>query len=136
MKNTFFAYLAAIGLIFSSAETFAGASSMNSPNSDASSTKPLSKISEVQNMPDDTMVYIQGYITQSLGDEMYVFQDDSGTMNIEIDDDLMANNTASPSTIVWIAAEVNKEGDITSLEAEEIQFMPTINSANNMNTSN
>jgi len=107
----------------------------HSNDSHSAEAKPLSKVSAVQNMPDDSMVYIQGYIIQNLGDEMYVFQDDTGTMNIEIDDDLMAENTASPTTVVWIAAEVNKEGDITSLEAEEIQFMPEMNTATNMSAS-
>ena len=132
MKNKFLVCLTAVGLLLSGA-AFAGTQSADTHSAAA---KPLSKISAVQNMPDDSMVYIQGVITQNLGDEMYVFQDDTGAMNIEIDDDLMAGNTVSPTTVVWIAAEVNKEGDITSLEAEEIQFMPESTSANNMSTSN
>ena len=131
MKNKLLTYLIAAGLMLSGA-AFAG---MHSDTNHSAKAKPLSKVSAVQNMPDDSMVYIQGYITQNLGDEMYVFQDDTGTMNIEIDDDLMAGNTTSPTTVVWIAAEVNKEGDITSLEAEEIQFMPEMNTATNISSS-
>lgn len=131
MKNKFLVCLTAAGLLLSGA-AYSGMASSDSHSAEA---KPLSKISAVQNMPDDSMVYIQGYITQNLGDEMYVFQDDTGSMNIEIDDELMAGNTTSPTTIVWIAAEVNKEGDITSLEAEEIQFMPEMNTATNTTSS-
>jgi uncharacterized protein (TIGR00156 family) len=80
-------------------------------------------------MNDDTMVYIQGYITQNLGDEKYTFQDESGTMTVEIDGDLMKNNSVSPTTLVWIAAEVDKDGDIVELDAEEIQIMPENNMA-------
>lgn len=132
MKNKLLACVIAAGLMLSGA-AFAG---MHSDADHSAKAKPLSKVSAVQNMPDDSMVYIQGYITQNLGDEMYVFQDDTGTMNIEIDEDLMSGNTVSPTTVVWIAAEVNKEGDITSLEAEEIQFMPESTSASNMKGSN
>ena len=131
MKNKFLVCLTAAGLLLSST-VYAGMASSDDHSSDA---KPISKISAVQNMPDDSMVYIQGYITQNLGNEMYVFQDDTGSMNIEIDDELMAGNATSPTTVVWIAAEVNKEGDITSLEAEEIQFMPEMNTATNTNSS-
>lgn len=98
----------------------ANAASMASDNSD----KPVSQVSEVKNMPDDSMVYVQGYLIQNLGNENYTFQDDSGTMTVEIDDDLMGSNAYSPTTLVWIAAEVNKQGNIVALEAEEIQFIP------------
>ena len=130
MKKIILTCLAVAGVILGGAEAFAGDGMAKNHAAD----KPISKVSAVQNMPEDSMVYLQGYITQNLGNEMYVFQDDTGTMNIEIDDDLMAGNTASPTTVVWVAAEVDKNGDITSLEAEEIQFMPEMTTAGNTNT--
>lgn len=96
----------------------------NAANTDANKTKPLSKVSDVQNMADDSVVYIQGYIIQNLGNEMYVFQDDTGKINVEIDDDMLGNNI-SPNTVVWIAATVdNENGEPVSLEVEEIQVLP------------
>ena len=84
----------------------------------------ISKVSDVKNMADDTTVYIQGYLVQNLGNEMYVFQDDSGKINVEIDDDLLSGAIA-PNAIVWIAATVDNEtGQPVSLEAEEIQLVP------------
>lgn len=120
MKNKFLACLAVAAAMFCTTTSFAG-------NMHKSVDKPVSKVSEVNNMADDTMVYLQGYLVQNLGNEMYIFQDASGTMTIEIDDDLIANNTVSPETMVWIAAEVDKNGDVVSLEADEIQFMPATN---------
>ena len=117
MKSKFLSVLAAAAVIFGAAAVNAGTTS--------TSEKPVSQVSAVQNMPEDTMVYIQGYLIQNLGNEMYTFQDDSGTITVEIDDDLLAPPSAMPNTLVWIAAEVNKDGDVTSLEAEEIQFLPT-----------
>jgi len=117
MKFKFLSVLAAIGIVCGAAT--AGAGTANS------SDKPLSQVSAVQNMPEDTMVYIQGYLIQNLGNEMYTFQDDSGTITVEIDDDLLSPAATAPNTLVWIAAEVNKDGNVTSLEAEEIQFLPT-----------
>ncbi|MBR1840545.1 MAG: NirD/YgiW/YdeI family stress tolerance protein [Alphaproteobacteria bacterium] len=131
MKKIILTCLAIAGLIFSGSDAFAGDHMAKNHSTD----KPISKVSSVQNMPDDSMVYLQGYITQNLGDEMYVFQDDSGTMNIEIDDDLMTGNTIAPTTVVWVAAEVNKDGDVTSLEAEEIQFMPEMTTTGNTDMS-
>ncbi|MBR1826015.1 MAG: NirD/YgiW/YdeI family stress tolerance protein [Alphaproteobacteria bacterium] len=131
MKLKFLSLLAAAGVMFGALST-ATAGTMQS--SDAAD-KPISQVSDVQNMSDDTTVYIQGYLIQNLGNEMYMFQDDSGTIAIEIDDDLLASDTVAPNALVWIVAEVNKNGQVTSLEAEEIQFLPsqatnTTNSAN------
>jgi len=118
MKNKILALTTAIAMICGAFSV--QAASMNSDGTD----KPISHVSDVKNMPDDTMVYIQGYLIQNLGNENYTFQDDSGTLTVEIDDDLMGSNMYSPTTLVWIAAEVDKQGDIVSLEAEEIQFLP------------
>lgn len=116
MKSKFLSVLAALGVVF-------GAVAVNAGTTQAD--KPISQVSAVQNMPEDTMVYIQGYLIQNLGNEMYTFQDDSGTITVEIDGDLLAPTAATPNALVWIAAEVNKDGNVTSLEAEEIQFLPT-----------
>lgn len=97
--------------------------SANAANHDAKNAT-VSKVSDVQNMADDAVVYIQGYLVQNLGDEMYVFQDDSGKINIEIDDDLL-NGAIAPDAVVWIAATVdNENGQPVTLEAEEIQMLP------------
>ena len=119
MKFKLLSCLAATGILFSAFGAVAGNSqNMNSGN------KPISHVSDIKNMPDDTMVYIQGYLTQNNGGEMYTFQDDSGTLMVEIDDDLMQPNMNLPTTMVWIAAEVDRDGDVVSLDAEEIQILP------------
>lgn len=120
MKKKIIFYLTAVAMVFGIYAANAASDNMKSAGTD----KTVSQVSDVKNMPDDTMVYIQGYLTENLGDEVYTFQDDSGTMTVEIDDDLMNPNTFSPTSLVWIAAEVDKKGDIVSLEAEEIQFLP------------
>lgn len=119
----FFSVLALVAVLLTGTDALA-AHDMN---------KKVSKVSEINSMDDDAVVYIQGYIIQNLGDENYVFQDDTGSINIEIDDDLISENTIAPETVVWIAATVDKDGDITSLEAEELVFVPNNTVAGNMN---
>ncbi|MBR6355251.1 MAG: NirD/YgiW/YdeI family stress tolerance protein [Alphaproteobacteria bacterium] len=121
MKYKFLSLFAAAGMLFGA---FSAANAGTTPSA-SGAEKPISQVSDVSNMPDDTTVYIQGYLTQNLGNEMYMFQDNSGTITIEIDDDLLASNAAQPNTLVWIMAEVNQDGQVTSLEAEEIQFLPS-----------
>ena len=93
-------------------------------NAAHTNNKPVSKISDVKAMPDDTEVVIQGVIVQNLGDENYLVKDDSGTVTIEIDEDLVQGNTITPEAEVLITATVDQEDNVTSLDAEEIQFIP------------
>ncbi len=117
MKNTFLSLLAICGIALFSTNAMAA-------DTAKTDTKPVSKISDVSNLPDDAEVVIQGVIVQNLGDDNYLVKDDSGTVNIEIDEDLVDGNTITPEAEVLITATVDKDGDITSLEAEEVQFVP------------
>ena len=117
MKHTFLNLMAICGWALLSSNAMAA-------NTAKTTTKPVSKISDVKAMPDDTEVVIQGVIVQSLGDENYLVKDDSGTENIEIDEDLVQGNTITPEAEVLITATVDQEGNVTSLEAEEVQFVP------------
>lgn len=117
MKYKFLTILAAAGMFLNGAQTLAADTASHAD-------KPVSKAAEVKNLPDDAVVYIQGYIVDNLGDDDYVFKDDSGTVNIEIDEDLIEGNTIVPDAVVFITATVDREGDITSLEAEEVDFLP------------
>ena len=117
MKHTILILLAIGGIALFSHNVMA-------TNAAHTNNKPVSKISDVKAMPDDTEVVIQGVIVQNLGDENYLVKDDSGTVTIEIDEDLVQGNTITPEAEVLITATVDQEDNVTSLEAEEIQFMP------------
>ncbi len=122
MKNKLLSCAAAAAIVLASANAMAGDHGKMKHDG---ANKPVSKVSEVQNMADDSMVYVQGYIIQNLGNDNYMLQDGSGQIMVEIDDDLMNNATITPQTVVWIAATVDQEtGQPVSLEAEEIQIMP------------
>lgn len=118
MKNTFLSMLAICGIALFSTNVMA-------TDTAKKTNQPVSKISDVKAMPDDTEVVIQGVIVQSLGDENYLVKDDSGTVNIEIDEDLVQGNTITPEAAVLITATVDQDDNVTSLEAEEVQFVPT-----------
>ena len=110
MKHTILTLLAIGGIALFSHNVMA-------TNAAHTNNKPVSKISDVKAMPDDTEVVIQGVIVQNLGDENYLVKDDSGTVNIEIDEDLVQGNTITPEAEVLITATVDQEDNVTSLEA-------------------
>ncbi len=117
MKNTILTLLAIGGIALFSHNVMA-------TNAAQTNNKPVSKISDVNNLPDDAEVVIQGVIVQNLGDDNYLVKDDSGTVNIEIDEDLIEGNTITPEAMVLITATVDKDDNVTSLEAEEVDFLP------------
>ena len=66
---------------------------------------------------------------------MYIFTDDSGNITVEIDDDLMKGQSFTPNMAVIITASIDKEGNVTSLDAEEVEFVGnnSMTMSNNMN---
>ncbi len=109
--------VAAVGILF-------GGTNALADNHQKTETKPISKVSDIQSMPDDSVVYIQGYVVEDLGDDNYKFKDDSGTINIEIDEDIMEGNNVVGEAMMFITATVDKDGNVTSLDAEEVDIIP------------
>ena len=65
-------------------------------------------VEQAKNSKDDTYVVLQGYIDKSLGDEKYLFRDESGTMTIEIKDKNFRGLTIYPDDFIQISGEVDK----------------------------
>lgn len=90
-------------------------------------TGPVHTISTVQSVmdaglfSDDQPVALTGYITQSLGGELYQFQDETGTINVEIDDDEWRGQVVSPTTKVIIMGEIEKELTHTTVDVNSIR---------------
>ena len=70
-------------------------------------TISIVSVADAKNMKDDAYVVLQGTIQQNLGDENYLFKDDSGTVVIEIDDDDWNGVTVGPEDTVEIRGEVD-----------------------------
>ncbi len=72
------------------------------PNISASSVK------DALNMGDGTPVTLKGKIEKSLGDEKYQFNDGSGIIVIEIDDDEWNGLAVTPDMMILISGEIDK----------------------------
>ncbi len=66
-------------------------------------------VKEAKGLKDDTPVLLQGKILRSLGNEKYLFSDNSETITIEIDDKLWGDLSVSENDKVEISGEVDKE---------------------------
>jgi uncharacterized protein (TIGR00156 family) len=68
--------------------------------------------------PNESNVRLVGQLIEKLGDEKYLFRDDSGTIVVEIDNDDWNGIEATSETRVEISGEVDREWRLLQREIE------------------
>jgi uncharacterized protein (TIGR00156 family) len=86
------------------------------PHSGKRPVERIHTVEEVKTLPDDAPVVLQGYILNHIRSDHYTFQDDSGSITVEIDDDEWRELIVSPSDKVEIRGEVDR--DLLTMEVE------------------
>ena len=107
--------------------TLVAATGVSAPYTGPSDKPEINTVKDVlDNGRDDQNVQLTGRITKQLGDEDYTFADDSGEIQVEIDDDDMPAQPINDSTPVTIYGEI----DVKRLRANEIDVdRITVNAA-------
>lgn len=77
---------------------------------------------EVAALADDANVRLVGYVVESVGDEEYTFQDDTGTIVVEIDGDEWNGLDVTPAMRVEIAGEVDRDGDRAEIDVDTVRL--------------
>lgn len=67
-------------------------------------------VEQVRGMADDSPVVVRGYLVQQNGENSYIFQDNTGTINVEIDEEDWGGLTVTPTDMVEVWGEVDKNG--------------------------
>ncbi len=73
-----------------------------------SGTETIVTVKQVNEMRDDVPVIIKGQIVQRMGDEKYLFEDSTGAITVEIDEDNWRGQTISPTDTVKLYGEVDR----------------------------
>lgn len=126
MKKT--SLFALIGVLFAgvaSAE-FAGpnapaATATNARGGFVSGAETIVTVKQVNEMRDDVPVIIQGKIIQRMGDEKYLFEDSTGSITVEIDDDNWRGQTISPTDTVKMYGEVDRGIFSTEIDIDYVE---------------
>lgn len=74
---------------------------------------------------DNTPVKLHGQVVKSLGDEKYQFRDKTGTITIDVDDELWQGHPISPTTNIGLVGEVDidlKPLKRVEIDVEQVQF--------------
>lgn len=77
-------------------------------------------VEQVKNMKDDERVILRGYIVQALGDEDYLFQDDTGNIKVEIDHKRWRGQVITPKDLVEIHGKVDKSWKSMEIDVKRI----------------
>ncbi|AGJ89104.1 TIGR00156 family protein [Raoultella ornithinolytica] len=84
---------------------------------------PSGSVTTVENaksLRDDTWVTLRGKIVQRISDDLYKFQDASGTVNVDIDHKRWNGLTVTPQDTVEIQGEVDKDWNSVEIDVKQI----------------
>ena len=82
-------------------------------------------VAEATQMQDDAPVVLVGTISKALGNEKYEFQDATGTVIVEIDnDDWNGINPNSGETLMLVGEVDNEKGQPIEVDVEMISVQP------------
>ncbi|KLV04023.1 protein YgiW precursor [Photobacterium aquae] len=81
----------------------------------------INTISEIKNAPDDTHVVLTGHIVQSLGNEIYLFKDNTGEIKVDIDFEDWMGQDVTPKDKVTIRGEIDSEWSSSKIEVDSVQ---------------
>jgi len=73
-----------------------------------SDTTIMQKVSETKHMKDDQNVVLKGHIIKQIGEETYLFSDDTGTIILDIDEDVWKGMDVVATDVVIIRGEYDK----------------------------
>ena len=84
-------------------------------------TETIVTVKQVMEMRDDVPVIVQGRIVQRIGDEMYLFEDNTGSIRVEIDDDDWRGQTVTPTDTVKLYGEVDRGIFKTEIDIDYVE---------------
>lgn len=86
----------------------------------------LSTVDEVMNagwLTDGNKVTLNGHIIKSMGNDIYIFKDQTGEMRVEIESDEWRGQTITPKHKVQVIGEVEKNNSDVAVEVDSILIM-------------
>ena len=93
----------------------------NSKGGFVSGAETIVTVKQINEMRDDVPVIIKGHIVQRMGDEKYLFEDATGSITVEIDDDDWRGQTITPTDTVKMYGEVDRGIFKTEIDIDYVE---------------
>ncbi|MBP5615606.1 MAG: NirD/YgiW/YdeI family stress tolerance protein [Alphaproteobacteria bacterium] len=122
MKKTLTALSLILGLTLAASAFAGGYAKHKGGLKQDMSQMPVSTVKAAQNMPDETMVMMQGNITKRVKKDKYMFNDNTGEIMVEIDGYAWNGQDVAPTDMVTIVGEIDKDGNMTIVEVDEVML--------------
>lgn len=81
----------------------------------------VTTVESAKSLRDDTWVTLRGNIVERISDDLYVFKDASGTINVDIDHKRWNGVTVTPKDTVEIQGEVDKDWNSVEIDVKQIR---------------
>lgn len=81
----------------------------------------VATVESAKSLRDDTWVTLRGNIVERISDDLYVFKDASGTINVDIDHKRWNGVTVTPKDTVEIQGEVDKDWNSVEIDVKQIR---------------
>jgi uncharacterized protein (TIGR00156 family) len=77
-------------------------------------------VESAKSLRDDTWVTLRGNIVERISDDLYLFKDATGTVNVDIDHKRWNGVTVGPQDVVEIQGEVDKDWNSVEIDVKQI----------------
>lgn len=84
--------------------------------------KPIS-LAEAQKMPEDTKVAVEGYLTEQVDDDEYMFTDGNSNILVEIDDKKWRGQTVTPKDKVYLRGKIERKHNQSMIDVKAIHLI-------------
>lgn len=81
-------------------------------------------VKQAEEMKDDSWITVRGQLEKQTGDEDYLFRDQTGTMNVEIDHKRWNGQTITPKDRVELVGELDKDFNSIELDVKQVRKLP------------
>ncbi|MBO5705060.1 MAG: NirD/YgiW/YdeI family stress tolerance protein [Alphaproteobacteria bacterium] len=86
-----------------------------------SGNETIVTVKQVNEMRDDVPVIVKGKIVQRMGDDKFLFEDGTGSIMVEIDDDAWRGQTVSATDTVKLYGDVDRGIFKTEIDVDYIE---------------
>ena len=125
MKKMSLGLLGAVLLIGNASAGFEGPDAVvqnkNTKGGFVNENEVIVTVKQVNEMRNDVPVTVKGKILQRMGDEKYLFEDSTGAITVEIDDDDWRGQTITPSDSVKLRGEVDRGIFKTEIDVDYVE---------------
>ncbi len=81
-------------------------------------------VKQAEEMKDDSWITVRGTLEKQIGDEDYLFRDNTGSMKVEIDHKRWEGQNVTPKDRVELTGKLDKDFNSIELDVKKVRKLP------------